>query len=233
MSLNECLKCMNHAIKYSTSAIIHVEKKPSIEYNDQQWCPAKIKILFINESPPFHQYKGNRINDSYFYNPLESNKFFGFPSPLLGTLSWNIFSLLGFNKDLSKNEKLMKFKELSCFYIDTIKCRAERFNKKNLINETIKNCSSFLESELIKLKPEIIVVLGERALFGINNCTQFEGAFPSTSINKLMEQTLIKPIIINKTTFYFSPIPIWRNRLYVADITLLFQHLKNKLDKLS
>ena len=87
MELGECLRCMGHSVQYSTSAIIHVDSKPALEYQISKWLPDKVKVLFIGEAPPHFSSKKTRISDSYFYNEEESLRFFGPPAPLIGTLS--------------------------------------------------------------------------------------------------------------------------------------------------
>ena len=78
-----------------------------------------------------------------------------------------------------------------------VKCRTERYDKKNLINRTVKNCSFFLENEITDLNPKFVVVLGERALYGLKCCEQFKESIPSNSINSLLEETKKQPLRIN------------------------------------
>ncbi|NHJ32665.1 MAG: hypothetical protein FK732_07375 [Asgard group archaeon] len=229
MDLENCIRCMGYSEIYSSSAIIHTEKKPNLEYKADLWKPNEIKVLFLAEAPPFHSSKSKTVNDSYFYNQEESQRFFGAPSPLLGTLSWNLFWLLGINNKLSKKEKLEAFREKSCYYVNVVKCRTERYDKKNLINRTVKNCSFFLEKEIKELKPNSIVVLGERALYGLKCCELFKGLIPSNSINSLVEETKKQPLKIKDFKLYFLPLPIWRNRQYLESIQLLFKLVKREI----
>ena len=226
MELENCIRCMGYSEMYSSSAIVHTSLKPNLEYKADLWKPYEIKVLFLAESPPFHSTKSNVVNDSYFYNQRESQRFLGAPSPLLGTLSWNLFWLLGINNKLPKKEKLEEFREKSCYYINAVKCRAERYNKKNLINRTVKNCSFFLEGEIKDLNPKTIVVLGERALYGLKCCDSFKESIPSNSINTLLEETKKQPLKIKDFKLYFLPLPIWRNRQYLESIQSIFKIIK-------
>ena len=220
---------MGYSEMYSSSAIIHTEKKPNLKYKAELWKPYEIKILFLAEAPPYHSANSNVVNDSYFYNPEESQRFFGAPSPLLGTLSWNLFWLLGISNKLSKKEKLEAFREKGCYYIDAVKCRAERYDKKNIINKTVKNCASFLNEEFKNLNPGCIVVLGERALYGLKCCEIFKKSIPSTSINLLLEETKNQPLKIRNSKIFFLPLPIWRNRQYLESIRQIFKLINREI----
>ena len=229
MQLVECKICQNFAEKYSSSAIIHTESKPNIQYNSDLWKPQKLKFLFIAESPPYHQKKANIVNDSSFYNPNESQRVFGAQSPLIGTLSWNIFWLLGIDNNLSKEEKLEKFKGLGCFYIDAVKCRIERYNNKILTNRTVKNCSRFLMKEISDIKPEFIVVMGERSLYSIKCCLPFTDLIKTKNLNKFVEETQKKPLIIGNFKLFFIPLPLWRNLGNLSEIMNTFEQIKKAL----
>jgi len=229
MELTECKVCQNFAEKYSSSAIIHVESKPNIQYKTNQWKPQKVKFLFVAESPPHHQTKANIINDSYFYNPIESQRIFGAQSPLIETLSWNIFWLLGIDNSLTKEKKLEKFKEMGCFYIDAVKCRIERFNSKIITNRTVKNCSRYLVEEILEIKPEFIVVMGERSLFSIKNCLPFNDDDKAKNLNKLINNTQSKSIVIKNFKLLFLPLPLWRNLGNLPEILNTFKLIKKEL----
>lgn len=229
MNLLECNKCENFSKKYSSSAIIHTRLKPSIDYNISFWQPNKVKILFIAESPPFHSTKINKINDSYFYNPNESQRVFGAQSPLIGTLSWNLFWLLDINNNLSKEKKLQQFKGLGCYLVDAIKCRAQRYNRKNIINKTIKNCSLFLSKEISELNPNMIVVMGERSLYAIKNCFSFLEEDNKKNLQILSEETQHQTMIIEGHHFLFTQLPLWRNLGHLDGILKTFKQIKKSL----
>ncbi len=229
MELKNCIRCMGYSEMYSSSAIVHTDMKPNLKYKANLWKPYEIKVLFLAESPPFHSTKSNAVNDSYFYNHNESQRFLGAPSPLLGTLSWNLFWLIGINNKLPKKEKLEEFREKSCYYINAVKCRAERYNKKNLINRTVKNCSFFLEREIKDLKPKTIVVLGERALYGLKCCELFKSSILSNSINFLLEETKKQPLRIQDFKLFFLPLPLWRNRQYLESMQSIFKMIKKEI----
>ena len=226
-NIEDCHKCMNHGEKYSSSAIIHTNVKPNIFYDANKWRPKKVKILFIGEAPSYNGSGVSATFDDYFYNENEKQKIYGPPSPLLGTLSWNIFWLLDIDNNLSKKEKLELFKQKSCYYLDAIKCRAERFNNKSILNKTIKNCSEFLDTEINKLDPEYVVILGERALFALKCCTPFMQFIQESKIKDLFEITKNNPMKIHKFNIYFLPLPIWRNLSYLDIITITFSHIKS------
>jgi hypothetical protein len=229
MDIENCIRCMGYSEMYSSSAIVHTEKKPNLEYKADLWKPFQVKVLFLAEAPPFHSSQSNAVSDSYFYNHEESQRFFGAPSPLLGTLSWNLFWLLGISNKQSKKEKLEAFRDKSCYYVNVVKCRTERYDKKNLINRTVKNCSVFLEEEIKNLNPKSIVVLGERALYGLKCCEAFKDSIPSNSINTLLDETKKHPLKIRDLKLFFLPLPIWRNRKYLESIQSLFKQVKKEI----
>lgn len=229
MELESCIRCTGYSEMYSSSAIVHTSLKPNLEYKANLWKPYEVKVLFLAESPPYHSTKSNVVNDSYFYNHDEFQRFLGAPSPLLGTLSWNLFWLLGINNKLPKKEKLEKFREKSCYFVNVVKCRAERYNKKNLINRTVKNCSVFLDREIRDLNPQAIVVLGERALYGLKCCDPFKESISTNSINTLLEETKKQPLRIKDSKLYFLPLPIWRNRQYLESMQSIFKMVKKEI----
>ncbi|MEA2070935.1 MAG: uracil-DNA glycosylase family protein, partial [Asgard group archaeon] len=212
MNLKNCIKCIDIHEKFTTTAEVHVHSKPYLQYNTKYWIPDEVKILFLGEAPPFIVPKRSASYDSYFYNPDEKLKIMGAPHPLLGTISWNIFSLLGINNTLPKEEKLTIFREKGCFYTTAVKCRVERFNNKILSNRTIRNCSEHLSDQLSELQPEIIVAMGERALFALQCIDIFEEELAQYKLYKLIEKTLRKPMKINKQNLHFCSQPLWRNR---------------------
>ena len=225
MELHECQKCANHSDKYSSSAIIHTDLKPAVVYDSSSWIPEKTRVLFISESPPFHNRKGKVLNDSYFYNWRESQRVFGAPSPLLGTLSWNLFWLLKINNKIHKKDKLTLFKDKAYYYTTAIKCRVERFNNKIICNKTAKNCSYYLEKEIKNIKPNTIVVMGERALYYLKNCEQFANQIVSNKVNELMELSMDNPLKIANTNLLFIPLPQWRNRQHLESIQTIFSKI--------
>ena len=228
MVLRECQLCKNYAENYKSSGTIHVDNKPNIQYNASFWRPDKIDILFIAESPPFHSTKANAVNDSYFYNPNESQKFFGSPSPLLGTLSWNLLKLLRIDSKLTKQQKLEQFKDMNCYYADAVKCRIERYNNKIIINKTVKNCSAYIQEEIQETKPVAIVVMGSTALNSIKCFSPFKEELQTSKLNSLAEETRNQPIVIQNSALFFIPLPIWRNRLYLEIIDDTFDQLRKK-----
>ncbi|NHJ85324.1 MAG: hypothetical protein FK734_07665 [Asgard group archaeon] len=227
MLLDDCQKCRNHHEKFSSSAIIHVDLKPSLHYQvDQKWTPSKTNVLFIAESPPYYSSQIYEAADSYFYNKEEKNRFLSPPIELQGTLSWNLFSLLGIDNKLTKLEKLTQFMNKGYFYTESVKCRVDRINDKNLLSRTVTNCTIFLDKEISTLQPNTIVVMGEKALISIFNINNIIENVPSRNLNELMKVSEEEPIIINKIKFYFLPIPIWRNRKYLDSIQKIFSLIK-------
>ncbi|MGC9779121.1 MAG: hypothetical protein HZR80_07755 [Candidatus Heimdallarchaeota archaeon] len=229
MELYECQKCINHSDKYSSSAIIHTNSKPSVVYDSTSWIPEKTSVLFVSESPPFHNKKSNIINDSYFYNWCESQKIFGAPSPLLGTLSWNLFWLLNINNKIAKKDKLTLFKNKSYYYTTAIKCRVERFNNKIIRNKTVKNCAYFLEKEIENTKPNTIVIMGEQALYCLKNCKQFKNKIKSSKINELMKLSIEEPLKLSDTNLFFISLPLWRNKQHLESVQTIFTKMIRKL----
>lgn len=226
MDLSSCHACIDYSKKYSSSATIFTESKPKLEYNSIQWKPNKIKVLFIAESPPYFRKGRNSVNDGFFYNAAETQKMYGAPAPLLGTLSWNLFWLLGINNSQNKTQKLNQFKEFSCYYTEAVKCRMERFNNKVVLNRTVKNCSEHLATEIENLKPKNIVIMGERALFGLKCLQPFKGKIATNSINTLLEETRNSPLVLANYQLFFMPLPIWRNRLFLESIIEIFEQIK-------
>ena len=229
MVLRDCQLCKNYADNYKCSGTIHDENKPNILFNASFWLPDKVNVLFIGESPPFHSNKANMVNDSYFYNPNESQKFYGAPSPLLGTLSWNLLKLLKIDSKLAKHQKLEQFKAMNCYYTDAVKCRIERYDNKIIINKTVKNCSSYLQEEIQEVKPAAIVIMGSTALDSIKCFSPFKEEFQASKLNALAEETRNQPIVVQNSALFFIPLPIWRNRLYLEIIDDTFDLLRKKI----
>jgi len=228
MALRECQLCKGYADNYKCSGTIHIDNKPNILFNASFWRPDKVNILFIAESPPFHSKKANIANDGYFYNPNESQRFYGSPSPLLGTLSWNLFKLVKIDSKLAKQQKLERFKDLNCYYTDAVKCRVERFNNKIIINKTVKNCSEYLQEEIVEVKPAAIVIMGSSALNALKCFSPFKEELQNSKLNILAEETRKQPIVIQNSALFFIPLPIWRNRAYLEIIDDTFEQLGKK-----
>lgn len=226
MDFSSCQICNEFSKKYSSSATIFTESKPKLDYNSVKWKPNKVKVLFIAESPPYFRKGRNSINDGFFYNSSEAQKMYGAPAPLLGTLSWNLFWLLGIDNSQTKIQKLHQFKELSCYYTEAVKCRVERFNNKVILNRTVKNCSEHLAREIGDLKPNNIVIMGERALYGLKCIQPFKDKITTNSINALLEATRNSPLILANYQMFFMPLPIWRNRLFLDSIIEIFTQIK-------
>ncbi|MFW9923660.1 MAG: uracil-DNA glycosylase family protein [Candidatus Thorarchaeota archaeon] len=229
MDYQACQLCIDHHMQYSSSAKIHIESKPDLEYNSIKWKPEIVKVLFIAEAPPYYPHETNKLKDSYFYNTLELQKFLGAPAPLLGTLSWNLFYLLEINNTLDKKTKLELFKNRSCYYIETIKCRAERYDNKSILNDSVKNCLLYLEKEITDCNPKSIVIMGERALYAIKQSHIFTESIKFNNLIDLLEETKDKPLIANGYNIFFIPLPIWRNRLYLPSILDIFRQIKKTI----
>lgn len=229
MNLQSCELCNDFSKKYSSSAKIITNSKPSLEYSSHDWIPKKVKILFIAESPPPFRIGANTANDGFFYNVSEVQRTYGAPAPLLGTLSWNLFWLLDIDNKQKKDQKLKQFKDKACYFVETIKCRTERYNNKVILNKTVKQCSKFLAKDLAEIKPNTIVILGERALYGLKCIEPFKGKISSKSINALMELSQEKPLIIGNYQLFFLPLPIWRNRLFLQPILEIFEQIKKMI----
>jgi len=228
MSLRECKICSEFMQRYCSCAEILTDIKPSIEYSADKWKQITTKILFIAEAPPFYLKTSNKATDSYFYNENEKQLFLDVPTPLSGTLSWNLFTLLGINSDLSKESKLKEFKKLSCYYIEALKCRICKFENKMIIKKMLKCCSLFLKRDVLVIQPKIIVVMGEKALYGLQCCQLFKVLETSSTINALLEQ-IKQPILSNNIKFYFIPLPVWRNKIYYESIVEIFNQIKAEL----
>lgn len=228
MALRECQLCKNYAENYKCSGTVLVDIKPNIHFNASFWRPDKANVFFIGESPPYHANKANAVNDSYFYNPSESQKFYGSPQTLLGTLSWNLLKLLKIDSKLTKQQKLEQFKNLNCYYTDAVKCRIERFNNKIIINKTVKNCASYLQEEILEVKPTALVIMGSTALNSIKCFSPFKEEFKTSKLNALSEETRNQPIVVQNSALFFIPLPIWRNRLYLEIIEDTFEQLRKK-----
>lgn len=202
--------------------------KPSLEYQIEKWLPSKVKMLFLAEAPPYHPKKKSQVTDSYFYNPAESLKIIGPSEPLLGTLSWNIFTFLKIDKNLSKEEKLQHFKEMGCFFIEAIKCRLDRTNR-SIVNKTVKNCSYFLQKNLEEIEYSNIVIMGERALLGIKNCYMFSEIIPDMNLLQIINQMKNRCLQLTKRKLFFLPLPLWHNRSYINTIQETFVNIRKEL----
>jgi hypothetical protein len=202
--------------------------KPSLDYNIEERLPNNVKMLFLAEAPPFHPKNKSQTTDSYFFNPLETLRFFGPPEPLLGTLSWNIFNLLKISSKLTKEIRLQQFKKLGCYFIEAIKCRVDRTNK-NIVNKTIKNCSYYLQKELEEIKYTNLVIMGERALLGIRNCAMFSEIIPDMSLLQLVKQMRSRPLQLANRKLFFLPLPLWHNRIHLEIIQATFANICKEL----
>lgn len=202
--------------------------KPSLDFKIKEWLPAKVKMLYIAEAPPYHSKKKSHVTDSYFYNPAESLKIIGPPEPLLGTLSWNIFSLLKIDKNLTKEEKLQRFKQMGCFFIEAIKCRVDRTNK-SIVNKTVKNCSYYLQKDFEEIDYTNLVIMGERALYGIRNCSMFSEMIPDMSLLHLINQMKNRPLQLTKRKLFLLPLPLWHNRSHLETILATFANIHKEL----
>jgi len=229
MDIESCELCKGFSEKYSSSAKIFTDSKPVIEYQSQKWKPEKVKVLFIAESPPYFRKGRNIGNDGFFYNDSEKQVMYGAPAPLLGTLSWNLFWLLDIANNQSKKQKLYQFKKLACYYTDAVKCRSERFNSKIILNRTVKFCAQHLASEIADVKPNNIVVMGERALYGLKCFQPFKDEITSNSINELLEKTRKAPLVLGNYQLFFIPLPIWRNKLLLEPILEVFTQIKKMI----
>jgi hypothetical protein len=203
--------------------------KPSIDYNAKDWLPNNVKALFIAEAPWYHSIKKPLNTDGYFYNPHESIRFLSSRDPLQGPLWYNIFSLLNIEEEIPKAEKIKKFKELNCYFIEVIKCRVSRFPSRKILNKTIKNCSFYLQEELEKINFENLVVLGERALYSIKNCSPYASVIPDMSLLQLMEQMRNKPMQLTQCKLFVLPLPLWHNQVYLNNIYATFQNIRKEL----
>jgi hypothetical protein len=203
--------------------------KPSLEYEVSKWIPNKLKALFVGDAPSFHPRSKSQNTDSFFYNPQESFRILGVKEPLIGPISYNLFELLNINNDLPKIEKLKQFKDKGCFYIEALKCRVDRFSRKKIINKTIKNCSYYLQKDLEELNHSILVVMGERALYGLKNCLMDSSVLPHMSLIQMVEQMRYKPLQLTNQKLFLVPLPIWLNRSYLHQINATFSNIRNEL----
>lgn len=226
MDFPSCRLCHDHHSLFSSSVIIHIDSKPSLDFSLSRWLPSPVRTLFIAEAPPFLGSHLSQKNDSFFYNPLESQRFLGIPSPLSGSLSWNLFDLLDIDNQLPKVKKLEKFKQSGFYFIDAVKCRVERPSGSKLLNKTVKNCSQFLQQEILDLAPKTIVVLGERALYSLSIFPPFQSVLENYTLLELFEQTQNAPLVFDDFLLFATPLPLWHNRNHLSDFLEIFQQIK-------
>ena len=130
-------------------------KKPYVEFQvEEKWKPKKVKILFVAESPPWNG------EQRYFYNPNIDEKDTNLRKEVLKHL--NI-------------DSLEKFKEIGCFLVDSIKCRINKNDDKNVPRKVLNTCTGqFLRREITDLKPKTVFVLGNSAKQALQNLPGFK-----------------------------------------------------------
>jgi len=149
--------------------VLCTKPKPYVEFDViEKWKPAKVKALFIAESPP------KDGDDCYFYN-----------EKMEGKLKNKIFNLLDLD-ELNVKKALEKFKERNFCLVDVVKCRLDKSRRKSVSEKVIRRCAeNFLIQEIEDLKPDTICVLGGTALKGLKALTTFRKGL--ANIKKITE----------------------------------------------
>jgi len=195
--IRQCEDCEKYA------QVLCTKPKPYVRFNVlEKWKPAKVKVLFIAESPP------KDGNERYFYNEKTE-----------GRLKKKIFNLLDIREDTAE-KGLQRFKERNFFLIDTLKCRLDKSKKKYIPQKVIKSCTEdFLQQEIDDLKPDKICILGRTALRGLKALTTFRKGL--NNIRKITEHCG-KEATISGYELVLCVFPSNRNRKYQSCIESVF-----------
>jgi uracil-DNA glycosylase len=139
--IRQCTKCIDLGLAGADRLNVH--EKPYVEFHvEKKWKPDKVNVLFVAESPPWNG------KQSYFYNPNRSQT--GLRAEVLKDLG------LGSLEDFRDKK--------GYFLIDTIKCRLNKSNKKNVPSLVTRTCATrFLHREIVDLEPKTIFVLEKTA----------------------------------------------------------------------
>jgi uracil-DNA glycosylase len=118
--------------------------KPYLRFQvEEKWCPSKVNVLFVAESPPWDK-------ERYFYKQDMTGN---------GTnLQKELFRYLNLTS-------LEEFKARGYYLIDAIKCRLNKCGgKEHVPRKVLAACAgTFLLEEIEELDPETIFVLGNSA----------------------------------------------------------------------
>lgn len=195
--IRQCEDCKKYA------QVLCTKPKPYVKFDVlEKWKPAKVKVLFIAESPP------KDGDEAYFYNDQTE-----------GRLKDKIFNLLYIREETAE-KRLQRFKERNFFLIDTLKCRLDKSKKKYIPQKIIKSCAeNFLQQEIDDLKPDKICVLGKTALRGLKALTTFRGGL--SEIRKITENCG-KELAISGYEIVLCVFPSNRNRKYQSYMKSVF-----------
>ena len=195
--IQQCKDCEKY------SQVLCMKPKPYVKFDVlEKWKPAKLKVLFIAESPP------KDGDEGYFYNEKTE-----------GRLKDKIFNLLDIREETAEKE-LQRFKERNFFLIDTVKCRLDKSKRKSVPQRVIKRCAeNFLQKEIDDLKPGKICVLGRTALNGLRALTTFRRGL--IKIRKITEHCG-KELTISGYEIILCVFPSNRNRKYLSCMESVF-----------
>ena len=187
-----------------------------VEYLSQLEClrnnyrPSKVRVLFIAESPP--RQRGNSI--TFFYSDKGS---------MLSKQLKELLVIAGF-RDFnvpSHKEFLKRFQDAGFYLIDAIRCPIIYRSRKRRF---MRNCIYFLQEEIRRLDPEIIMVLGRTACEALKNIhLHNEGC----KITKIHGQAIKVTHKAKTLIVIFSLFPSVHNKGRTSDLAKPFRILKN------
>jgi len=190
-----------------------VEYLGQIESLRRRYKPSKVRVLFIVESPPRQEGKHTK----FFYSD-KGSKLSKKLKELLVTAGFNDFDVP------NHKEFLKRFQEAGFYLIDVIRCpMSSKSGRKRLM----RNCIPFLQEEIRKLDPEIIIILGRTACEVLRNIHLHNEECKITN----MHGRVIKAIYDAKTlTIIFSLFPSVRNK-GISDLVKPFRILRILIDE--
>jgi uracil-DNA glycosylase len=192
--IRNCRLC----VQYSKTKIDFTEK-PCVAFQvELRWKPDKVKVLFFAESPPWSK-------DRYFYKTDMKGTRTNLQKEVLRYL--NISSL-------------SEFKEKGCFLVDAIKCRLNKQENEHVPATILSNCTNrFLQTELERINPGTIFVLGDSAKHALEQLPCFE----ELKTHKISEN--FDKIIAGRRVI-FCIYPGGKTRMYVNSIKQSFAKIK-------
>lgn len=158
-SINACDRCLELGISYQTERIENIDFAYSYK-------PNSVKYLWIIESPPHSK------PPRYFYRP-ELTKHDG--------LYREIMKALNIIPSNPKSKGLTEFQERSNFLIDAAKCPIDKGNRP-LSTQMLFNCRSLLQSEVISINPQNIIIIKSSTFLHVKDCMR-EIGYDSRIIN--------------------------------------------------
>jgi len=180
----------------------------------EDWEPKSVRLLFLAESPPWN------CPENYFYN-----------REYQGNLSHGVFGLLNI-KGTSKCCQLHEFKDRGYFLVDTVMCVVKK-TEDAPIPKSLVRCSGehVLRSEIERISPKCILVLGSSALAGLKRFEPYKSRLARvTHIADEKEDgkiAAVKPITWEKTGVVVSPFPNNRNRDKWSAVECAFREAVN------